>query len=252
MPGWQYAQLTVTVDEHQVTGDTRTVRWHGPGHDAQDSCAGDQSIVELLNGLGADGWELTAIQDHRGGGSRSFAYRDPLCALATYTFKRPAGEDANAAPRRLARAASKAGSGRAQRDIRPIHTAVNAGGSTDRAGRGGCHLVTAVRRDGAAEGGRLDRVVRIGLGTPQPFPASGRRDRQTNPLPRPADGRAGDSSSRRNGLRSDAGVGTVFVRGELDGKLLWTSMRPFPAKQLHALGRPAPCRHGAWPWRPAS
>jgi len=33
--------------------------------------------------------------------------------------------------------------------------------------------VTAVRRDGAAEGGRLDRVVQIGLGTPQPFPASG-------------------------------------------------------------------------------
>jgi hypothetical protein len=48
----------------------------------------DQTVVELLNRLGADGWELAGIQDYREGGEGS-SYCDAVRLLTVYTFKRP-------------------------------------------------------------------------------------------------------------------------------------------------------------------
>jgi hypothetical protein len=88
MPSWQYAQLTITVDDRALREDTRTIEWHRPGESARESYSdSNQTVLELLNKFGSDGWELAAIQDHRDGGLSS-SYWDAARALTVYTFKR--------------------------------------------------------------------------------------------------------------------------------------------------------------------
>jgi hypothetical protein len=57
MRTWQYAQLSVTRDMR--IGDIQTIWWHGPGQGLGENFTGiGQSVLELLNRVGADGWEL--------------------------------------------------------------------------------------------------------------------------------------------------------------------------------------------------
>jgi hypothetical protein len=58
MTAWQYAQLLITHDS-RGTEDTQTILWHGPGQGIGENLSGrDQTVLELLNRAGADGWEL--------------------------------------------------------------------------------------------------------------------------------------------------------------------------------------------------
>src|SRR5215831_716345 len=79
MTVWQYAQLTVTVERRPPQGDTWTALWHGPGlNDSEDYSQSGQTVLELLNQFGADGWELAGIQNHNdgeAGSSRGGAHR---------------------------------------------------------------------------------------------------------------------------------------------------------------------------------
>jgi hypothetical protein len=90
MSCWQYAQLTITVDGRALREDSRTIVWRGPeqglGENYSDS---DQTVLELLNRFGADGWELTGLQDYRESGNRSYSYWKATRLLTIYTFKRP-------------------------------------------------------------------------------------------------------------------------------------------------------------------
>ncbi len=91
MSRWHYAQLVVAIDEHRPDDEAQTMLWQGPHQEpAENISPGGQTITQLLNRFGADGWELIAVQEQRSGGARSFSFRDPLCALTTYTIKRPA------------------------------------------------------------------------------------------------------------------------------------------------------------------
>ena len=61
MTAWQYAQLVVTHDS-RGTEDTRTILWHGPGQGIGENFSGSgQTVLELLNRVGADGWELVDV-----------------------------------------------------------------------------------------------------------------------------------------------------------------------------------------------
>jgi hypothetical protein len=86
-PCWQYAQLTVTVNGRALRGeDARTILWHGPGQGLGESYSdSEQTVPELLNRFGADGWELAGIQDYREGGEGSL-YWDASRLLTVYTF----------------------------------------------------------------------------------------------------------------------------------------------------------------------
>lgn len=87
MSCWQYAQLTVTVDGRDPHG-SRTILWHGPGQGVGENYSGsDQTVLELLNRFGADGWELAGLQDYREGGNGS-SYWEATQMLTVYTFKR--------------------------------------------------------------------------------------------------------------------------------------------------------------------
>ena len=89
MPCWQYAQLTITVDGRALQGGTRTILWHGPGQGIGENYSdSDQTVLELLNRFGADGWELAGLQDYREGGDGS-SYWEAARLLTVYTFKRP-------------------------------------------------------------------------------------------------------------------------------------------------------------------
>lgn len=57
----------------------------GIGENYTDS---DQTVLELLNRFGADGWELAGLQDYREGGNGSSYWEAPRL-LTVYTFKRP-------------------------------------------------------------------------------------------------------------------------------------------------------------------
>lgn len=88
MSCWQYAQLTITVDG-RATQRTRTALWHGPGQGIGENYSdSDQTVLELLNRFGADGWELAGLQDYREGGDGS-TYWEAARLLTVYTFKRP-------------------------------------------------------------------------------------------------------------------------------------------------------------------
>src|SRR5262249_7378494 len=83
------AQLTITVDGRAPHEDVRTILWHGPGQGLGENYSdSDQTVLELLNRFGADGWELTGIQDYREGGEGS-SYWDAVRLMTVYTFKRP-------------------------------------------------------------------------------------------------------------------------------------------------------------------
>jgi hypothetical protein len=82
---WQYAQLTITIDAHD-RDQTRTVLWHGPGQEVQESDS-QMSLLELLNKVGADGWELTSQEEQRAA-AEGPGYWDVPWSLNTYTFKR--------------------------------------------------------------------------------------------------------------------------------------------------------------------
>jgi hypothetical protein len=98
MPCWQYAQLTITVDGRTSRENSRAIMWQGPGQGLGESHEDSgQTVPELLNRLGADGWELAGIQDFRGGGDGS-SYWEASRLLTVYTFKRPWGS--GAVPRR--------------------------------------------------------------------------------------------------------------------------------------------------------
>ena len=58
MTAWQYAQLVITRDS-RGTVHTETILWHGPGQGIGENLSGSgQTVLELLNRAGADGWEL--------------------------------------------------------------------------------------------------------------------------------------------------------------------------------------------------
>ena len=77
------------MDGRAPREDTRTIVWHGPGQGLGESYSdSDQTVLELLNRFGADGWELAGLQDYREGGDGS-SYWEATRLLTVYTFKRP-------------------------------------------------------------------------------------------------------------------------------------------------------------------
>jgi hypothetical protein len=88
MPAWEYGQLTITSDAHTDV-QTRTILWQGPAASIEGALAeGGQTVLELLNQLGADGWELAGVEEDRQGGKRATDW-GAIWSLVTYTFKRP-------------------------------------------------------------------------------------------------------------------------------------------------------------------
>jgi hypothetical protein len=88
MSCWQYAQLTITMDGRAPQADARTILWHGPGQGIGENYSeSDQTVLELLNRFGADGWELGWPARYREGGNGS-SYWDAARLLTVYTFKR--------------------------------------------------------------------------------------------------------------------------------------------------------------------
>jgi hypothetical protein len=85
MAAWQYAQLTVTRDIR--AGEIHTILWRGPGQGLGDNFTDSgQSVLELLNRVGADGWELADREDRQERGDGP-GYWDPNWAVTVYTFK---------------------------------------------------------------------------------------------------------------------------------------------------------------------
>jgi hypothetical protein len=85
MTAWQYAQLSITRDIR--AGEIQGILWHGPGQGVgQNFTNSGQSVLELLNRVGADGWELADREERleRGDGPR---YWDPNWTVTIYTFK---------------------------------------------------------------------------------------------------------------------------------------------------------------------
>jgi hypothetical protein len=69
----------------------RAVVWHGPGQGAGENYSDhDQTVLELLNRFGADGWQLAGMQDYRERGDGS-SYGEAAWLLTIYTFNRPVG-----------------------------------------------------------------------------------------------------------------------------------------------------------------
>jgi hypothetical protein len=72
MPCWQYAQLTITVNGRALQESPRAIMWQGSGQGLAETYEDrGQTVPELLNRFGADGWELAGIQDFREGGDGS-------------------------------------------------------------------------------------------------------------------------------------------------------------------------------------
>jgi hypothetical protein len=87
MTVWQYAQLTITRDIR--AGEIDTILWRGPGQGIGENFTGSgQSVLELLNRVGADGWELADREERRERGDGA-GYWDPNWAVTIYTFKNP-------------------------------------------------------------------------------------------------------------------------------------------------------------------
>jgi hypothetical protein len=84
---WQYGQLTITVDAGEQE-QTRSILWHGPDGKVDEDLSGSRlSVLELLNKLGGEGWELTSQEEHRPH-AEGRSYWDAPWTLTTYTFKR--------------------------------------------------------------------------------------------------------------------------------------------------------------------
>jgi hypothetical protein len=87
MSVWQYAQLTISLDA-QDQEQTQTILWHGPDGEVEENLTGSgHTILQLLNKIGQEGWELTSQEEHRPQ-SDAHAYWDAPWTLTTYTFKR--------------------------------------------------------------------------------------------------------------------------------------------------------------------
>ena len=87
MSVWQYAQLTITLDSRNQDCK-RTVLWHGPGAElAEDLSESEPRVLNLLNRVGADGWELTSQEEQRQQ-EEGHTWWDAAWCLTTYTFKR--------------------------------------------------------------------------------------------------------------------------------------------------------------------
>jgi hypothetical protein len=64
MTAWQYAQLSITRDIR--AGEIHTILWRGPAQGVGENFTGSgQSMLELLNRVGANGWELADREDHQ-------------------------------------------------------------------------------------------------------------------------------------------------------------------------------------------
>ena len=67
MSAWQYAQLTIRL-EGRGGEDSCTILWHGPGQGLGENFSGSgQTVLELMNRAGADGWELAGLEERREG-----------------------------------------------------------------------------------------------------------------------------------------------------------------------------------------
>jgi len=87
MTAWQYAQLPITRDIR--AGEIQTILWRGPGQGSGENFTDSgQSVLELLNRVGADGWELADRQEHQERGNGP-SYWDPSMTVTIYTFKNP-------------------------------------------------------------------------------------------------------------------------------------------------------------------
>jgi hypothetical protein len=87
MTAWQYAQLTITRNIR--AGEIQTILWRGTGQGSGENFTDSgQSVLELLNRIGADGWELADRQEHQERGiGRS--YWDPSTTVTIYAFRKP-------------------------------------------------------------------------------------------------------------------------------------------------------------------
>jgi hypothetical protein len=64
MTARQYAHPSVTRDIR--TGEIRTIVWRGPEQGAGENFTGSgQSVLELLNRVGTDGWELADREERQ-------------------------------------------------------------------------------------------------------------------------------------------------------------------------------------------
>ena len=87
MSAWQYAQLTIRLKGRGGEASS-TILWHGPGQGLGENCSDDgQTVLELMNRVGADGWELAGLEERREGGDGR-TYWDAAWSLTTYAFKR--------------------------------------------------------------------------------------------------------------------------------------------------------------------
>jgi hypothetical protein len=86
---WQYAQLTVTHDGRQPGSEpVSTVIWQPPSQGLGENLSeSDETILQCLNRFGADGWELTTVQERYEGlpGGRNW---DAPWSQVICTFKR--------------------------------------------------------------------------------------------------------------------------------------------------------------------
>jgi len=83
--------LIIILDTHSPDHG-RTITWNGPGQATdEDHSTSDQTLLELCNKVGADGWELIFGEDQRHEGDD----QSPWAAgwsVTSYTFKRRASE----------------------------------------------------------------------------------------------------------------------------------------------------------------
>jgi hypothetical protein len=85
MTAWQYAQLSITRDIR--TGEIRTILWREPGQGLGENFTDSgRSVLELLNQVGADGWELADREERQDRGDGP-SYWDPSTTVTIYTFK---------------------------------------------------------------------------------------------------------------------------------------------------------------------
>ena len=63
--------------------------WHGPGQGPGENFSGSgQTVLELMNRIGADGWELAGLEERREGGDGRTYWDAAWSLTTTYTFKR--------------------------------------------------------------------------------------------------------------------------------------------------------------------
>jgi hypothetical protein len=87
MSAWQYAQLTIKLEGRSGEGSSTTL-WREPGQGLGENFSDSgQTVLELMNKVGADGWELAGLEERREGGDGR-TYWDAAWSLSTYTFKR--------------------------------------------------------------------------------------------------------------------------------------------------------------------